>query len=170
MQTNRLHPSRGSTVSRTLRRLPLMAFALLAVTAVHAVGDRSAPRVPLLPKYQQECSACHLAYPPGMLPAASWQRLMNGLPTHFGTDASLDAATVTQIGTWLQANAGQGRRAQEAPPQDRITRSAWFVREHHDIAPEVWRRAAIKSAANCAACHIRADLGVFNEHDVRIPR
>jgi len=95
---------------------------------------------------------------------------MNGLPTHFGTDASLDAPTVTQIGNWLKVNAGQGRRAQQAPPQDRITRSAWFVREHDEIAPEVWKRAAIKSAANCAACHIRADQGVFNEHDVRIPR
>jgi hypothetical protein len=28
-----------------------------------------------------------------MLPAASWQRLMGNLPRHFGTDASLDAAT-----------------------------------------------------------------------------
>lgn len=170
MQCNRRHPSRDSTVGRNLGRLPLMAMVLLATTMAQADGDRGAPRVPLLPKYQQECGACHLAYPPGMLPAASWQRLMNGLPTHFGTDASLDAATVTQIGTWLQANAGRGRRAQAAPLQDRITRSAWFVREHDEIAPQVYTRAAIRSAANCAACHTRADQGVFNEHDVRIPR
>ena len=65
----------------------------------------------MLPKYQQECAACHLAYPPGLLPAASWQRLMGNLPQHFGTDASLDPATVKEIGQWLQAHAADPRRS-----------------------------------------------------------
>lgn len=140
----------------------LMSQAVLA-------GD-DAPRVPLLPKYKQECAACHVAYPPGLLPAASWQRLMKGLPQHFGTDASLDAASVQQLSAWLTANAAGGRRAREAPPQDRITRSAWFVREHDDVPASAWKRPAIKSAANCSACHTKADQGDFNERFVRIPR
>jgi hypothetical protein len=28
--------------------------------------------------YAQECTACHIAYPPGMLPKQSWQRIMAG--------------------------------------------------------------------------------------------
>ena len=32
-----------------------------------------------------------------MLPAASWQRLMNNLPRHHGSDASLDPATAFRI-------------------------------------------------------------------------
>ncbi len=63
-------------------------------------------RVPLLPAYQQECAACHLPYPPGMLPTASWRRLMTNLPRHFGTDASLDPASLKELSTWLAANAG----------------------------------------------------------------
>lgn len=124
---------------------------------------------PLLPKYKQECAACHVAYPPKLLPAESWQRLMRGLPNHFGTDASLDAASVKQISIWLGQHAGTGQRAQTAPPEDRITRSAWFQREHHEVSPRAWQLPKVKSASNCLACHARANQGVFNEHEVRIP-
>ena len=91
-----------------------IALGLAAAALAHGTqaddGTRAA-RVPLLPQYQQECAACHVAYPPGMLPAASWQRLIDNLPRHFGTDASLDAATVKNLSTWLAAHAGTGKRA-----------------------------------------------------------
>lgn len=148
--------------------LIFMAAALALPLARAGEGERSAAQ-PLLPKYRQECSACHVAYPPGMLPAASWQRLLAGLPRHFGTDASLDPATVQELSAWLTAQAANSRRA-AAPPEDRITRTPWFVHEHREIPAAVWSRAAVKSPSNCAACHTRADQGVFDEHDVRLPR
>ena len=132
-------------------------------------GPRAA-QVPLLLSYKTECAACHVAYPPGMLPASSWQRLVTHLPNHFGTDASLDPAAVKELSTWLGANAATGRRAAESPPEDRITRSAWFTRQHDEVPAATWKRASIKSASNCAACHTGADRGDFNEHNVRIPR
>jgi hypothetical protein len=120
--------------------------------------------------YTQECGACHTAYPPGLLPSASWQRLMTGLDRHFGTDASLDEATVRQLATWLQANAGTYKRVSETPPpQDRITQSAWFKREHRGIDAAVWRHASVRSAANCAACHGGAEGGNFSERGLRFP-
>lgn len=129
--------------------------------------------VPLLPAYQQECAACHLAYPPDLLPKASWQRLMANLPRHFGTDASLDPAATAALATWLDAHAGTYKKVQREaapPPQDRITRAPWFQREHREIAAAVWQRPAVGSAANCAACHSGAAQGRFNEHEVRVPR
>ena len=97
-----------------------MRAALL--TALTALGFASAAQADFgrsnpapLPLYKTECAACHIAYPAGMLPAPSWQQLMANLPKHFGTDASLDAATAKQISTWLQANAGTGRRFSDAP-------------------------------------------------------
>ena len=39
---------------------------------------------------EEECSACHLAFPAAMLPSTSWSRLMSSLESHFGEDASLD--------------------------------------------------------------------------------
>jgi cytochrome c553 len=146
-------------------------FAFLATSpAVRAGDDQRAPTAALLPKYQQECAACHVAFPPGMLPADSWRRLMSNLPRHYGTDASLDPPTVSELATWLGANAGTYKRAREAPPEDRITKSAWFIRKHDEVPAAVWKRPAVKSAANCAACHTQADQGNFNEHAVRIPR
>ena len=61
-------------------------------------------------------------------------------------------------------------RVREEPPQDRITRAAWFVREHDEVHAATWALPAVKSAANCAACHTRADQGEFRERDIRIPR
>lgn len=115
-----------------------------------------------------ECAACHLAYPPGLLPACTRQRLITGLDHHHGTDASLEAATVQQISSGLQANAGTCKRVSAEPPQDRITRSAWFERKHSGIDPAVWKLASVKRASSCAACHTTADRGVFDD-DLRYP-
>ncbi len=146
-------------------------LAILAAGPAFADGGKHGMRAPLLPpQYRQECGACHVAYPPALLPGASWQRLMANLQRHFGTDASTDAAAVEELSTWLAANAGGYKRVREPPPEDRITRSAWFVRKHDEIAAATWKSPAVKSAANCNACHARADQGEFNEHDVRIPR
>lgn len=147
---------------------PLFALALTVLMPVHAT---SATQVAVVsPKYQQECAACHIAYPPGMLPAASWKRVMGGLDKHFGVDASLDAPTTAEITTWLQGHAGSYKRAREEPPQDRITRSRWFVRQHDELSASVWKRKAVGSPSNCAACHAAAATGHFNEDDVRIPK
>ena len=150
----------------------LIAASALLASAAHA--DDHGRRMPVqMPKaYVQECAGCHMAYPPGLLPAASWQRMMGGLDKHYGTDASLDAATVQQLSTWLQANAGttQRARAEGPPPEDRITRTRWFARKHEDIAPNVYKRPAIKSAANCMACHTGAERGDFDDDNVRIPK
>jgi hypothetical protein len=124
----------------------------------------------MLPTYKQECAACHTPYPPGTLPAASWQRVMRGLEHHYGTDASLEPTQVQQIAAWLKANAGTYKRVREEPPEDRITRSAWFAREHREVEAAVWKRSSIKSAAQCSACHTQADVGRFDERQLRIPR
>ena len=144
-----------------------LVWALSTAGLVHAErGYAVAPNA----KHQQECSSCHVAYPPGLLPAASWARVMGGLNKHFGTDASLDAASTQEIATWLQAHAGTDRRAREEPPQDRISKASWFVRQHDEVSASTWKRASIGSPANCSACHADAAKGDFNEHKVRIPK
>ena len=159
-----------NTTARACRALLAFTVLLGPALTVQANDDHRGPRLPLLPKYQQECASCHVAYAPGLLPAESWQRLLNNLPHHFGTDASLDAASTTTLSTWLVANAGTSRRGREAPPEDRITKSAWFVREHGEVSAATWKRASVKSPSNCSACHAQGDQGDFNEHSVRIPR
>ena len=146
-----------------------LAALLVAVCLAPAWADSSVQPRTALPIYQQECAACHMAYPPGLLPAKSWARIMGGLDKHYGSDASLDAASVQQISRWLQAEAGTYKRVAEAPPEDRITRSAWFVSKHRKLDPQVWKHASVKSAANCAACHTGADRGDFDDDGVKMP-
>ena len=154
---------------------PALLRTLIASTAClgyahNALADGNGRSVPLLPLYQQECASCHVAYPPTLMPAASWSRILSNLPKHFGTDASLDPASLKTITTWVQAHAGTYRRVSEEPPQDRITRTVWFERKHREVSPANWKLPAVKSAANCGACHTKAESGDFNEHNVRIPR
>ena len=113
------------------------ALALLAACGNGAQADGPRQRVELIPQYQQECAACHIAYPPNLLPPASWQRLMQNLPRHFGTDASLDAATVQVLSTWLAGTSARTARLTEPPAEDRITQTRWFVREHRKVAQDL---------------------------------
>ena len=147
------------------------AAAMVASAPPAAAGDHGrALRAAPLPRYTQECASCHVAYPPTLLPAASWQRLMGNLSRHFGTDASLDAATRNELSAWLTANAASSRRAHEPTADDRITSSAWFIRKHDELPARTWKSTAVKSPSNCTACHAQAEQGDFNERDVRIPR
>jgi mono/diheme cytochrome c family protein len=143
--------------------------ALACLSTAGAMADSNLKPRQALPIYQQECAACHMAYPPGLLPARSWARIMAGLEKHYGSDASLDAASVQQISRWLQTEAGTYKRVAEEPPEDRLTRSAWFVSKHRKLDAQVWRHTAVKSAANCAACHTGADQGDFDDDGVKLP-
>ena len=156
------------TLSFTATSATLVLTTALLSAPAHADGDRL--RMPAAPAaYAQECASCHMAFAPGLLPAASWQRLMAGLNKHYGSDASLPPATVQELSRWLQANAATYKRVREEPPQDRITRSAWFERKHRRFDEATWKHAAVKSRVNCSACHTGADQGDFDDDNVRLP-
>ena len=153
---------------QAVRALWVGMLGLALIGYAHADGRIGIPaNAP--PAFAQECASCHMAYPPGMLPAASWQRMLSGLDRHYGTDASLDTATTQQLVAWLRANAGTYKRVREEPPQDRITRTAWFERKHRQIPPAVWSLASVKTAANCTACHTSAERGDFDDDNIRFP-
>lgn len=152
----------------TLIALPL----LLAVLALPAQADNYS--VPKNPAFEEECTSCHMAYPPQMLHADSWRAMMNGLSKHFGTDASLDEKRRAAITDFLVANAG-GRKTGNTRdagglPLLRISETARFEKKHRKITAATWKRASIKSPANCAACHAQAAAGNYSEHSVTIPK
>ncbi len=155
---------------------PLLIIALAATTlSAHAKyngEDRGRPVMPSVvnAKWQAECSSCHMAYPPGLLPAASWKKVMAGLDKHFGTDASLPAADAQEISNYLTKYPSNRWDSSAAPL--RITDGEWFKAKHlkGEIAAEVWKRASVKSPGNCSACHSGAAQGDFNEHLIRIPK
>lgn len=157
----------------TVVALPLALLCAVASAPVRADDDeddegRRPMRMPMPAVYVEECGSCHVPYPARGLPASSWRALMAGLDRHFGNDASLAPAQADVIRGWLIAGAGTQPVDRAAPL--RLTRAPWFVREHREVPAPLWRSTAVKSAANCAACHRGAERGVFSEHDVRLPR
>jgi cytochrome c553 len=124
-------------------------------------------QTPAWKAYTAECGSCHLAFPPELLPARSWKALAAGLGDHFGQNAELDAKARAPIEAFLVANAGKDPGG---PAPLRITSLDWWKREHREIAPSVFARRAVASAANCLACHPGANDGAFGEHQVKIPR
>ena len=127
--------------------------------------------------YKQECGSCHMAYQAGLLPAASWQKMMSGLEDHFGENAELNAEDVKTILDYLQQEAADkssfGRSAAFARNSGevnlRITEGRYFIRKHDEIPDRFIKHEKIGSWSNCIACHVSADKGVYDEHDVRIP-
>ncbi len=158
--------TRPTTCLRSTAAAVALSAALL--TAAHADRDRHMPEaVPA--EYRSECGACHLAYPPGLLPAASWRALLGSLDRHFGTDSSLDPAALGRIGAWLETHAATGKRAEVSPPEARITATSWFARKHRRIDACVWRQPNVRRPADCAACHAGAARGDFDDNDARVP-
>lgn len=148
--------------------LAVCLLAAMAALPAHADRQRFDVRNPA---YRQECGSCHVAYPPQLLPAASWRALMNGLDRHFGSDASLDPASHAEILRYLEANAGRRHARAAGKPQLRISETRWFVHEHAEELPrDIWKHPAVKSAANCAACHTAADSGDYSGRSLRLPK
>lgn len=119
--------------------------------------------------YANECSACHIAYPAGLLPAKAWERIMSKLKSHFGADASLDDSSKIAITRFLVEHAGTSARIKEQTHDDRITETTWFKGRHGQVSSAVWQRSSVGSASNCGACHSGASRGDFDEDNVRIP-
>lgn len=156
-----------------IKNFYLYFFGLMFSVSLQGVaiaGSENLLPATVSPKYQQECAACHLAYPPGLMPRRSWIRLMNNLEQHFGSDASIDSKNIQEISVWLGANAGTYKRVRAEPKDDRLTESDWFVRKHRKIEDEVWLRDSVKSKANCAACHTQAERGNYDDDAVNIPK
>ncbi|MDX2157230.1 MAG: hypothetical protein SFW09_12040 [Hyphomicrobiaceae bacterium] len=149
----------------------VVAFSVSGAAPAGADGKTYPPvRDPLVAK---ECGACHMKFPAGLLPAASWQRIMAGLKDHFGENAELDAATAQQVLSYLMANAEPGPKAGTSAsgaagePLLRITEQPWFKRKHGPkrISADALKRKNARSAADCVACHgtIAETAGVFED-------
>ncbi len=143
-------------------------------------GVRELEALPVHTAFKKECTSCHMAYHPGLLPERSWKKMMSKLSDHFGEDASLDQKTKMDIEKFLvdhSADKSSSRRsvkmASAIPATEtplRITETLYFERKHDEISANVYKRPKVGSASNCIACHKGAESGYFSEHEVRIPK
>jgi hypothetical protein len=121
------------------------------------------------PAYVKECGACHVAYAPALLPAASWRALFAGLDRHFGEDASVEPPIRAALERWVVERSAPDPRAAPREPPLRITELRWFRDEHDEVPADAAARPSIRSLSNCGACHPGAERWDFDEDRVRIP-
>lgn len=129
--------------------------------------------------YVEECGACHMAYPPGLLPAVSWHNMMMTLEDHFGENAEIDKQTKSHITSYLERQSlGKNRYSRmgkmsrnlpEVAPM-RISELPYFIRKHDEI-PEglVGDNSEVGSLSQCDSCHKQAEKGDFDEDHITIP-
>ncbi|MEH6912401.1 MAG: hypothetical protein V7459_17610 [Oceanicoccus sp.] len=123
--------------------------------------------------YVDECGACHMAYPPGLLPKASWQLLLEHLDDHFGDNAELAEAERVYIGAYLQREALQygklttmSRMLRNLPKEPflRITELPNFVLDHQGLVADLGGESTVESFfGDCEACHGAAVQGRFSD-------
>jgi len=161
----------------------LLSTSIAAATLILSLGlspmtgtaQTAAPRAvtgdPVLAK---ECGACHMVYPPMILPARSWRAIMGSLHDHFGESADLDPASQARLTDYLVANSAdrsgnrssmaimQSLRPGETPP--RITKVPLVASLHATVLDPQWGgNPRPKSLSECNVCHYLAETGNFFE-------
>lgn len=130
--------------------------------------------------YKSECSACHMAYQPGFLPARSWEKIFSNLHDHFGENAELPADDAKILKAYAMENAAdhsdykrsvkvmKSLSSRDTPL--RITEIKYIINKHHEVPNRLIKsNPKVKSLSRCEACHTRADTGSYSEHEVKIP-
>jgi hypothetical protein len=135
-------------------------------------GDKRLPS-PQNQTYLNFCGSCHFAYQPGLLPRASWEKMMS--EGHFGT---LDEQTRKQIMDYLKTNSAENNTSEISKKilasavtnkPTKITDIPYIRKKHDEISPDVFKRKTIGSRSNCIACHTKAKDGNYEDDFVNIP-
>lgn len=132
-------------------------------------------------QWRDECGACHTPFYPALLPARSWQKIIDGQHQHFeaGNDLEMDPATAQAVLKFLVDNAADQHLTEAANKIDRsvpssetplrITETPYWIKKHRDISAAVWASPEVKTRSNCAACHSDAEAGTFEDAAMQIP-
>ena len=129
--------------------------------------------------YKETCGECHFAYQPELMPSASWLKILNQPDDHFGEKIEADANSIKTISDYLKTNGAENSSTKRSKKimrclgnqvPLRITDIPYIRRKHHELDPTVFKRESIGSMANCTACHITAEKGIYDDDDVKIPK
>jgi cytochrome b len=170
-------PAKGKPLLAGLCVLILVAGAVRLIVALSARPALGVPAGSLDPTYVQECGSCHMAYPPSLAPSPRWIAIMDGLPDHFGEDATLEPGLMSRIRAYLTMNAAEkwdtraARELQGSNPLDplRPTATPFWIRMHHGIPESVFKSKAVGAKGACEKCHSDASTGRFDPQDIHIP-
>ena len=161
-------------VKSTLERLAAGAAVVALIAALEAAFGfaRSDPEPPGplqeanvgAPAELKQCGDCHMVFPSRMLPSRSWAAILSTMDDHFGEDAAIPKKDLDVIRDFLTSHAADSpgatfrdrhflaALASDSTPL-RITATPWWNQMHADFNFDGVKHSAVKSAANCLACH-----------------
>lgn len=130
--------------------------------------------------YQKECASCHFGYQPGLLPSQSWTYIMQNLRNHYGVDAEVEDEDYQALLEYLSANASEKamqykrsakitKSLQQGVLYQSITEIPYHIKKHRKIDKALISQKEVGSLARCAACHKKANEGIYSKHSVDIP-
>ncbi|MDH5300377.1 MAG: cytochrome b/b6 domain-containing protein [Gammaproteobacteria bacterium] len=129
--------------------------------------------------WRTECGDCHMAFHPSLLPARSWQKLMAQQSDHFGDDLALEGETLQEVTDFLLNNSADKGETEAANKMIRsisadqapiaITETRYWKHKHSEIGDEYWKSKRVGSKSNCAACHLDANDGWYEDSNMRLP-
>ena len=132
------------------------------------------------PLWLAECAtACHEGFHPALLTEVSWRRVAASFDDHFGEELNLDKAERQEILAFLIASSAEKRKSEvsmqallstnknNAPI--RVTETLFWQKVHSKLDKKLFLRDNIRTVANCKACHMDADGGLFEDMNIFIP-
>lgn len=150
--------------------------ATLGLAWAAAVQRPPAPRTTVDADWSRECGDCHLAFPPSLLPAATWTAMLAPDADHFGESLGLDPELAGRLTAFAVAEAADRgatehavRIAAEAPTGARITRTDTWIEAHASVDESRFDRPEVGSRLRCDACHPDASDGTFDARAVGFP-
>lgn len=143
-------------------------------------GDKSGVATINNTLYLDECGRCHFAYQPGLLPIASWEKVMSNLSNHFGEHIKVPDDKNIQIRNFLlDSAAGRTNRKisvkfvrslHKGQIPLRISEIPYFIHKHETLSHNMVRdNPAVKSLSHCNACHTDATKGTYDKAAITIP-
>lgn len=177
------------TLSKLLLILTMTAFSL----TVYADGDEAGifklwiesknagVSTVKFQQYNDLCGSCHFAYQPGLLPALSWENIMNQLDNHFGQTITMtNVETRTMRRYLLDNSAGHVnddishkilQSLKYNPIPVRITKTPYFMYKHEPLNnKENSTTANTQTIGQCDNCHQDANQGDYNKHKIQLPK
>jgi cytochrome b len=148
-----------------------------AIAALAALPGRGVPSATLDPEFAEQCGSCHLAFPPSLAPAATWNAILDHMDAHFGEDTGLPPDLIARLRIYLDANAAAHwdtlpswrLRMPDPGGSPRITATPGWRRIHRGIPAATFAAPPILSRSACEACHADAATGLFAPQDIAVP-